>query len=301
MKYNLSVGAIFKNESLILKEWLEHYLKRGIEHFYLINDNSDDNYLDILNQFRDYITLFNVDEIKNSDNRQKYFYNKFFKFIKHETKWILICDLDEFVWSPLHLNMNQTLILLEKENISSYLINSVLFGSNGYEIQPSSIVNSFTKRQSLDNEYHKWILKYDQYKTIGLSNNVERFQIHRQISIYEHKNKIFIPQSNKEKNIPLYIKDIDKTLIFHQRADSFDINNNFFRLNHYRLQSKERWLNIVIKRGDATKYNPKNLNNFSPNINQENKNINFRTLEIFHKANEIQNEVEDFDLVNQNP
>jgi hypothetical protein len=39
MKYYLSVGAIFKNESMILKEWIEHYLHHGFEHIYLINEN----------------------------------------------------------------------------------------------------------------------------------------------------------------------------------------------------------------------------------------------------------------------
>ena len=38
--YNLSVGALFKNESHALEEWLEHYLYHGADHFYLINDGS---------------------------------------------------------------------------------------------------------------------------------------------------------------------------------------------------------------------------------------------------------------------
>ena len=41
--YKLSVGTIFKNEEHIIKEWIEHYLYHGVEHFYLIDDNSDDN------------------------------------------------------------------------------------------------------------------------------------------------------------------------------------------------------------------------------------------------------------------
>ena len=44
--YKLSVGSIFKNESQGIKEWIEHYLNHGVEHFYLINDNSNDNYLE---------------------------------------------------------------------------------------------------------------------------------------------------------------------------------------------------------------------------------------------------------------
>ena len=37
-KYYLSVGAMFKNESHILKEWLDHYLREGVDMFLLINN-----------------------------------------------------------------------------------------------------------------------------------------------------------------------------------------------------------------------------------------------------------------------
>ena len=33
--YSISVLAMFKNESIIIKEWLEHYLAEGVQHFYL--------------------------------------------------------------------------------------------------------------------------------------------------------------------------------------------------------------------------------------------------------------------------
>jgi len=58
--FNLSVGALFKNESIIIKEWLEHYIYHGVEHFFLVDDNSDDNYLSIIQPYMDkgLITLF---------------------------------------------------------------------------------------------------------------------------------------------------------------------------------------------------------------------------------------------------
>ena len=33
-KYTVAVCAIFKNESVFLKEWLEYHLLIGVEHFY---------------------------------------------------------------------------------------------------------------------------------------------------------------------------------------------------------------------------------------------------------------------------
>lgn len=42
----MAIGTIFKNEALYLEEWINHYLNRKVDHFFLINDKSDDNYLE---------------------------------------------------------------------------------------------------------------------------------------------------------------------------------------------------------------------------------------------------------------
>ncbi|MBR7025230.1 MAG: glycosyltransferase family 2 protein, partial [Selenomonadaceae bacterium] len=46
--YDLAVVAIFKNEGHYLKEWLDYHLFAGVEHFYLYNNNSTDNYEEVL-------------------------------------------------------------------------------------------------------------------------------------------------------------------------------------------------------------------------------------------------------------
>ena len=43
MQHYLSVGAMFRNESDSIIEWIKHYLYHGVDHIYLINDNSDDD------------------------------------------------------------------------------------------------------------------------------------------------------------------------------------------------------------------------------------------------------------------
>lgn len=42
--FKLSVLAIFKNETMIIEEWMNHYLNEGVEHFYLIDNGSSDDY-----------------------------------------------------------------------------------------------------------------------------------------------------------------------------------------------------------------------------------------------------------------
>ena len=47
-RWDLSICAIFQDETPYLKEWLEFHLMAGVQHFYLYNNNSTDNYLQIL-------------------------------------------------------------------------------------------------------------------------------------------------------------------------------------------------------------------------------------------------------------
>ena len=42
-KYYFSICAIFKDESLSIKEWIEYHKLIGVEHFYLYNNNSTDS------------------------------------------------------------------------------------------------------------------------------------------------------------------------------------------------------------------------------------------------------------------
>lgn len=94
-QYKVSIGAIFKNEALYLKEWIEFHRIVGVEHFYLYNNNSDDNYLDVLAPYikRNIVTL--VDWPKNQAQIEAY-KDCIHKYAK-ETRWMGFVDIDEFV------------------------------------------------------------------------------------------------------------------------------------------------------------------------------------------------------------
>ena len=108
-KYNLSVCAVFKNEAHVLREWIEHYIAEGVEHFYLINNNSNDNYMNILNRYikRGMITLKDSSvEWKYADsNAHKHIFNDNVYKHRFETKWMIMVDLDEFMYGRKGRNM----------------------------------------------------------------------------------------------------------------------------------------------------------------------------------------------------
>jgi hypothetical protein len=236
-KYNLSVGAMFKNESHSIKEWITHYLHHGVEHFYLINDNSNDNSVDIIQEYVDtgLITLFNVVE-PYYFGRQKDIYNKYILPVIKESNWLLMVDLDEYVWSQRDLNLQN--VLKEFENCGQVQIHEHIFGSNGHIQQPKNIVSSFTKRQQHDPMVDKGRLKY----VVNNSYDFSSLNIH-------HANF---------RNIE-YDTDESKFIL------AFPY---YFVVNHYSCQSREFWDNVKCTRGDADSYavrRPKDFNFFDVN------------------------------------
>jgi hypothetical protein len=220
-KYYLSVGAMFKNESHSIEEWIMHYLHHGAEHFYLINDNSSDNFMEIIQEYIDkgIVTLFNDNESYYL-GRQRNLYNKHILPRIKETKWLLMVDMDEYVWSKMDVNLSNVLKICE--GLAQIQIRQTLFDSNGHIKQPKYIVKSFTKKIQ-DNS--------NDGKTKYLVNSSYEF------------SSLNIHHSNFVNNELMY--DYSIFII---------INSEYFIMNHYCCQSVEFWNNIKCTRGDSDNY-----------------------------------------------
>jgi hypothetical protein len=213
-----SIGAIFKNESHILKEWLDHYFFHGVDHIYLINDNSTEKFLNILKPYINNKTVTLYTTPNNNCNGglwpQAQYYNIYFQKHLKDSKWFGILDLDEFLYSPLDIDLKN--ILMKYENEEQLNINWVHFGSNGHINQPNLVVPNFTMRGEYNSKKNGPGGKYNSYKSIincKFDNKPIQLGIHRHI-----KNN-----SKPDKNI------------------SFDLENTPMLINHYAIQSKEIW------------------------------------------------------------
>lgn len=166
--YYFSVLAIFKNETMNLKEWIEHYFWQGAEHLYLIDNDSTDNPITILEPYikQGKITYFFL----TKKWKQLEYYRLVYNMIKKnkETYWLCITDLDEFWYSPNELLVNR---LHKMENYSAIHSNWLMFGSDGHIVHPESIRKCIVKREPKHHILTKFIIK--------VSNvNAENFDIH---------------------------------------------------------------------------------------------------------------------------
>jgi len=213
--FKLVLGAVFRNEADNMVEYVEHYLFHGVEHLYLINDGSTDNFREVLEPYieRGLVTLFEGNE-ERTGGRQERVYNKMFLQHLHEAEWWLIADLDEFAYSPKETDLR--LVLNTYSQYSYVSAEWLMFGSDGQEAQPPLLVTSFTKRCAAGISY----------KTFVQSKYLANFGIHI------HGLREGAPSG---------------TLL---KVDS-DGNADII-LNHYRQQSLERWMKRVKPRGDGS-------------------------------------------------
>jgi hypothetical protein len=145
-QYYLTLGCMFKNECSVLYEYLLHYIYHGVEHFFMINDDSSDNYIEILQPFIDknIVTLINCDQPPIFDRQTVIYTNYLIPFLE-KTQWMIVADLDEFVYSPVNIDLKY--ILKQYEHYGVVYLNWSFFGSSKQVKQPKNIVDTFIQRQ----------------------------------------------------------------------------------------------------------------------------------------------------------
>ena len=191
-KYKLSVCLCIKNEAKHIIDFIEHYIIQGVEHFYIIDNNSDDNLKEILEKsyYNFLITLISNDiciDINNaysSTNGLIAVYNNdiIYETIKKETEWGIVVDIDEFMYGKNGHNIKtfletiddsvgcvyviwniMTSSTIKNENSNSFHINSNIFKRLNYD----SITNlSYNIKNA--NDFGKSIFRTSMINRIGL-------------------------------------------------------------------------------------------------------------------------------------
>lgn len=153
----VGVMAIFKNESMGIREWIDHYQWQGIDEILLINNDSTDDWKEKIKGV-DHLT------IKEGKKKfaQKYYYNKFGPpwCKKNNIDVLIVVDLDEYLFCKNKKNIKENVedIFSKPDHPSEILVNWTMFGSSGYVKQPKSIRKSFTMKKNGINKNTKSII-----------------------------------------------------------------------------------------------------------------------------------------------
>ena len=155
--YYLSILAIMKNEAMNLKIWIDHYIWQGVNHIYIIDNNSDDTSVQIIEDLINNgypITLYKLFEKHKQVEYYRYVYDK--EKLQEKTKWLIVADLDEFFYCNNSKISNELKYFEDFDYISSKWR---MFGSNNCIKHPKDIRISLTKRVKELNFNTKYIFQ----------------------------------------------------------------------------------------------------------------------------------------------
>ena len=240
--YKLVVVAIFKNEAVAIKEWLHHYIRQGVEHFYMIDNGSTDNWESQVDGYP--VTIYSDKEKHKQSN---HYNNYYLEEIKRNSEWVMIVDLDEFMYARNEFDTIPEYLDNVDDNVGQIRIRWKMFGSNGHIQQPDSIIKGFTKRKLYNGTISNNSVQQtnnpetitDHVKSICRTINLEQMHIHT----HKHNGK----------------EDISP---YHETEES--LLNAPLHLNHYAIQSFNWFKNIKMTRGSATtsKFDDIRTNNY---------------------------------------
>lgn len=219
----LCLIAIFKNESHVMQEWIHHYIREGVQKFFLIDNGSTDHYLHILEPYiKDHIVELVVDDTRHS---QSALYNKHFLIDSKDYKWVLVCDLDEFVYARNGFKTILKYLTSVEDIVEQITIPWKLFGSSGYNTiehnQPEKIVPNFLFRKKASGKI--------EIKSITRTDKL--------LEIHQHRCHLL----NKKMKHEDFFAEINEE----------ELKNKFLHLNHYPIQSLEWFLRVKATRGDV--------------------------------------------------
>lgn len=163
--YDLSVCAIFRNSGLFLKEWINFHKLQGVEHFYLYNHFSTDNFQEILDPYiqSKEVTLVNwnysIDPIDSGSwcRIQCGAYNHCLAQYGSKNQWIAVIDSDEFLFCPTGKLLTE--FLKDYSQYGGVGANWLMFGTSNVEEIPQGflITEMLTHCNPYDNTVHNHI------------------------------------------------------------------------------------------------------------------------------------------------
>lgn len=131
-KYQVAVCAMFQDEAPYFKEWLEFHMLIGVEHFYLYNNLSTDDFMTVLEPYiaNNQVTLIDwpYRAQGNWDSIQRNAYDHALSFAKEQTQWLGFIDLDEYIMPQEHGNLLD--VLQEYVEFGGLCIHWQLFGTS---------------------------------------------------------------------------------------------------------------------------------------------------------------------------
>jgi hypothetical protein len=212
-KHYLSICAIYRNEAVYLPEWLEFHRLVGVEHFFLYDNGSEDNHLDVLAPYLEegVVTLHEWPAIDG----QLPAYDDCLRWHRHDSRWMAFIDVDEFLFSPTGRPVAE--LLPEYEAWPAVAVAWVMFGHAGHRTRPPGLViENYQGRIAMDH----------------LTTNVKCIVDPTRATRFISSHHLDYP----------YLTAVDENQFPVHGAKALPGSSSRLRLNHYFYKSEQEYL-----------------------------------------------------------
>lgn len=232
-QYDLAIGAIFRDEAPYLKEWIEFHKLVGVQHFYLFNNCSSDDYASVLEPYvaQGDVELIHWPLIAHSWENWLYevqasAYESCIVLAQGNAKWLALIDIDEFL-TPISSDHVPD-VLQDYEAFGGVGFNWKLFGHSGLlDLEPGKLlIESLTMTAVHDRPTH-----------LGIKSVVrpERVQGCSHPHYVTYKDGFYHVNSNKEPTID------SQGMTNGVYYDRLVINHYWSRTGNHLYKKLQRW------------------------------------------------------------
>ena len=232
-KYELAIVLIVKNAAVYMGEWIEYHLLAGVDHFYIYDNDSEDNLKEVL---QPYIAAGRVDYEKISGkSAQCVAYNDAVQKYRFDCRYMAFIDDDEFIRV---VDNSKSIKDVIREIFDQYPTAAGLtmffytFGSNGHEKADYSVnvIERFLRRDANPHKLPKMLVNPRQVDHVPNPHYTVFFKGLYAINSEGIANDFIDPKTQK-----LLVETPVTDKIF---------------INHYTVKSREEYLN-KCNRGDV--------------------------------------------------
>lgn len=220
----LAICLRFRDEAIYLKEWLDYYIAAGVDHFFLYNNYSQDNYADILAPYVDsaLVTLIDWPRTPASPDAE----NDCIARTRGHFKWVGFLDADEFV--VIRDGQSIVDLLAEFDDAPGVALHWYYYGSNGHRTRPTGLViNSYQQRAREPNIHFKVFVRPD---CVTSNRNSHNFYFrHARCAVNENHTRVYgsltVPGTATRAWINhYYVKSLEDYIAKARRASTLDIS-----------------------------------------------------------------------------
>jgi len=199
------VCTVFKNEAPLLREWVEHYLREGAVHLFLVDHGSTDAPKARVRAYADRITWFEDARPFEPGVQARLLNEHVLPKVRHGKCWVLVCDVDEYLYAatyapthaatyaatyaPTHaatyapLGGTTVAEVLQRmpPHVQRVWVPWKVFGGNGHQVQPAGVVEGFTRRAAgVSLPYRRVGGAYESHLGLGkmVARGVTRLGVH---------------------------------------------------------------------------------------------------------------------------